>query len=428
MSTELAITAVTETLRQVLDDEVAGKWGADVLSGDLTKDRIITNLPLHKVRELHATENILNLFLYRTDVNAAWRNLSPPTQGQTGDGGAPPLALNLEYLISAYGEDDREEVSHFLLGQAMRVLHDVAIVPRQRLFAVLKKARLHDQIDRITVTPRSLSIEEISKLWSVFQTQYRVSAAYLVTVVLIDSKTAKPAPLPVLTRGEADHGVTTVAGLPPVLRAAQPATGFGAVCLGEELVILGEHLDAPNITAQVRHPFMPKERDLVVTRVDATQLKVTIPAATGSGVAAAWPAGIYALWLQVKRPPPASGFTRDTIWSTNEVPFVLAPSITLAPKTVQPPAATVEITIAALPQVRPSQTVKVLFDGLQIDPKPLDPPPDKDAPSTVKADVPAGAVGFHRIRLRVDGTDSIPMKQSAAGVAFDTDQSVEVKP
>ncbi len=421
MSTELAITAVTETLRQVLEDEVAGKWGTDVLSGDLTKDRIITNLPLHKVRELHTTENILNLFLYRTDVNAAWRNLSPPTQGQNGEGAAPPLALNLEYLISAYGEDDREEVSHFLLGQAMRILHDVAIVPRQRLFAVLKKARLHDQIDRITVTPRPLSIEEISKLWSVFQTQYRVSAAYLVTVVLIDSKVTKPAPLPVLTRGRGDRGVTTIAAPPPVLKAAQAASGFGAVRLGEDLFILGEQLNAAGVTAKVRHPFMPKEQTLEVTAIDASQLKVTIPADSAPGVPAAWPAGIYALWLEVERPP-------QPIWSTNEVPFVLAPSVTVAPTTLQPPAATFEVTITAKPQVRPSQIVKVLFGGLQVDPKPLSLPANADAASTVKADVPGDVVGFHRVRLRVDGIDSIPMKRSADGVAFDTDQSVEVKP
>jgi uncharacterized protein DUF4255 len=422
VSTELAITAVTATLRQVLDDEVAGKWGVDVLSGDLTKDRFITNLPLHKVRELHTSENIINLFLYRTDVNPAWRNLSPPTQGKSGDGAPPPLALNLEYLISAYGEDDREEVAHFLLGQAMRILHDVALVPRQKLFDVLKRARLHDQIERITVTPRSLSIEEISKLWSVFQTQYRVSAAYLVTVVLIDSRVAKPAPLPVLTRGPQDSGVTAIAAAPPALDAAKPASGFGAVRLGEDLFILGERLDASGVTAKVRHSFMPAARTLPVTGMNAGQLKVTLPAAApASGVAAAWPAGIYSLWLEVTRPPQPS-------WATNEVPFVLAPSITVVPKSLQPPTASFEVTILATPQVHPSQAATVLFDDLQLTPKPITLPADADAGSTVKADVPGSVAGFHRVRLRVDGIDSIPMKRVGDTVVFDVDQSVEVKP
>ena len=421
MSTELAVTAVTQTLRKLLEEEVADKWGDDVLDGNLTQGRLITTLPPHKVRELFAAENVINLFLYRTDVNAAWRNLSPPTQGKPGEGGAPPLALNLEYLISAYGEGEREEVAHFFLGQAMRALHDVGFVPRQKLFDVLKRARVHDQIERITVTPRSLSIDEISKLWSVFQTQYRVSAAYLVTVVLIDSKVAPHAPLPVLKRGPDDSGVLAVAAPAPTLDSARPASGFGAVRLGEDLLVLGDRLDTGGITASVRHRFMPQARSLPVTAVNARQLRVRIPAAnSATGIAATWPAGIYSLSLEITRP----GQPR---WTTNDVAFILAPSIGVLPNALQPPAASFEVAITAMPQVHPSQTVVVLFDDVQVPPKPLAAPADADAPSIVKADVPGSVVGFHRVRLRVDGIDSIPVKPGGA-VEFDADQSVEVKP
>ncbi len=422
MSTELAVTAVTEALRQLLLDEVVDKWGTDVLSGDLTKQRFIETLPLHKVRERHPSENVVNLFLYRTDVNAAWRNLAPPAQGKPGDSPATPLALNLEYLITAYGEDDREEVAHFFLGQAMRVLNDVAIVPRQKLFDVLKKAHVQDQIERITVTPRALSIEEISKLWSVFQTQYRVSAAYLITVVLIDSKVAIRSPLPVLKRGPADSGVTAVAGAPPVLDSVRPASGFAAARLGEDLLVLGERLDQAGITANVRHRFMTAAQALAVTAVSATQAAVTIPAAgSAPGIAAAWPAGIYSLSLQVARPG-------QPAWTTSDVPFLLAPSITVVPATVQPPVATFELTISAIPQVHPGQTAVVAFDDQQFTPKPIAAPANADAPSIVKADVPGTAAGFHRVRLRVDGIDSVPVKRTGGVVDFDAGQSVEVRP
>ena len=99
MSTELAITAVTSTLVKLLEDEVADKWGPDVLSGNLTKERVITALRPNRVRERYPESNVLNLFLYRTEVSAAYRNFSPP-----GQAGSPPLGLNLEYLVSAYGE------------------------------------------------------------------------------------------------------------------------------------------------------------------------------------------------------------------------------------------------------------------------------------------------------------------------------------
>lgn len=421
MSTDLAVTAVTETLRQVLVDAIVDKWGPDVLSGDLTKQRYIETLPLHKVRERRSSENVVNLFLYRTDVNPAWRNMSPPVQGKPGESNAPPLALNLEYLITAYGEDDREEVAHFFLGQAMRAFHDFAMVPRQMLFDVLKKARVHDQFERITVTPHALSIEEISKLWSVFQTQYRVSAAYLVTVVLIDSKISPRAPLPVLKRGADDQGISAIAAAAPALDQAVPASGFSAVRLGEDLLVFGARLDAGGVTAMVRHPFMPQPQALAVTVIDAGQLKITLPSPATPGVAAAWPAGVYTLSLDVARPGQPS-------WRTNEVPFVLAPSIVVSPKTLQPPAASFEVTLEAKPQVHPSQTVAVLFDDTQVAAKPIPAPANADAPSIVKADVPGSVTGFHRLRLRVDGIDSIPVKKTGDVVAFDADQSVEVKP
>jgi Pvc16 N-terminal domain len=115
MSTELAVTAVTQALRDILTKEVPQKWGVDVLSGDLQKQLFVEALPPHKVRDHHATENVLNVFLYRTEVNAAWRNHALPVAGKTPESATPPLALNLEYLITAYGEDDREEVAHFFL-------------------------------------------------------------------------------------------------------------------------------------------------------------------------------------------------------------------------------------------------------------------------------------------------------------------------
>jgi hypothetical protein len=421
MSTELAVTAVTQTLRQILDDEIEHKWGTDVLSGDLTKERFITNLPPHKVRDVHATDSVVNLFLYRTDVSAAWRNMSPPVQGKPGETDPPPLAINLEYLVSAYGEDDREEVAHFFLGQAMRILHDVPLVPRQKLFDVLKKSRVHEQIERITVTPRSLSIEEISKLWSIFQTQYRISAAYLITVLLIDSKVAGRSPLPVLTRGPDDSGVIAVAALPPVLESSRAATGFGGVRLGEDVIVTGERFDARIAAANVRHPSTVAQK-LPVTVIDPNQLKITIPAVNSApGVSAAWPAGIYSLSLDVDRPG-------QTAWTTNEIPFVVAPSIAVAPTTVQPPAPLVELTIETQPQVRPTQTVAVLFGNTKLPPKSVTAPADSDSPTVLKVDVPGDVIGLHRVRVRVDGIDSIPVVRVGAKIEFDPNQSVEVKP
>jgi Pvc16 N-terminal domain len=421
MSTDLAITAVTRTLRQILDDEVADKWGVGVLEGDLTKQFVVANLPPHKVRDLHPSQNVVNVFLYRTDLNAGWRNMTLPSQTKPGESGPPPLALNLEYLVTAYGEDDREDAAHFFLGQAMRVLHDRGVLPRAAFKTVLPAALVHLQIEQVTITPKPLSIEEMSKLWSIFQTQYRICAAYLVTVLLIDSRTATKSAPPVLTRGPEDRGFTAIAAPPPVLDFTRPATGFAAVRLGEELVIHGERFDvAGDLTARLRHPMLAEPLELPVTPVDATHVKIALPGATGgSGVAAAWPSGFYRLALVVARPniPP---------WPTNEVSFALAPSITVDPVTNTNPGSDFTVTLEATPQVREDQPVLAIFGSTQFTPSSVSTPNDPDAPTTITFDAP-GDLGVHRVRLRVDGVDSIPIVKSGETMTFDPAQSVEVK-
>jgi hypothetical protein len=89
----------------------------------------------------------------------------------------------------------------------------------------------------------------------------------------------------------------------------------------------------------------------------------------------------------------------------------------------------IHVTITATPQIRPSQPVFVIWDGVQIVPLSVSPPPaDPDAPTEVTFKVDTKE-GIHRVRLRVDGVDSILMKPAAGGgFEFDPDQSVVVKP
>lgn len=420
MSTDLGITAVTRTLRHLLAENMASKWGLDVLEGDLASDFAVANLLPNKVRETYAVQNVVNVYLYRTELNAAWRNQPLPSQTKPGERGNPPLALNLEYLVTAYGENEREDAAQFFLGQAMRVLHDHAIVPRAAFHTVLPKALVHRQLEQITITPHPLAVEEMSKLWSVLGTPFRISAVYLVTVLLIDSRTVTQSAPPVLKRGIDDSGVTAIASAPPILDAAQPATGFAAVRLGEALILRGERLDGGGLTALLRHASFPEPQPLTVTPIDATHVSITIPAIDAEpGVSAAWPAGLYSVALLVARP----GLPN---WSTNEVPFALAPAITVAPKTHSPIGAAFEVTLSVTPQIRPTQDAIVILGNEQIAPKTMVTPADPDAATTITFDA-SGAAGTHRVRLRVAGVDSIPIVKSGEVLAFDPDQSIEVK-
>ena len=429
MSNELAISAVTLALRNLLSDGlITHPPPFDSAPGPffpiaMTKPVDITMLPLHRVRETIPDHNVVNLSLFRVEFNAAWRNQALPSQTRPGESGPPPLALNLDYLITAYGEDDHEDIAHFLLGQSMRILHDHAVIPRARLESALKIAHVQDQIESIRITPHSLSVDELSKIWTVAQTQHRLSVGYLVTVVLIDSRSPVRSALPVLTRGKDDRGIDAIASAPPSLDSVTIATGFNAAVIGDDLLVNGERLDANGVVARVRHPLMTRAVDLPVTFVSASQLKVTIPALPPfdpqeTGTAAAWPAGIYALSLVVTR---ATG----PGWTTNDVPFALAPSITVTPDHHAP--GTFDVTITATPQVRSGQQVLAIWDGTQIVPQaPVTTPAnDANATTTVTFTVD-GSVGTHRVRLRVDGIDSIVMKRTGGVLAFDDAQSVNV--
>ena len=102
MSNELAITAVTIALRNYLHESL--KVPSVPASLSLNNGFRFTTLPLHRVREKFTIENVVNLLLYRVEVNAAWRNQSLPSKTRPGESGTPPLALDLDYLITVYGE------------------------------------------------------------------------------------------------------------------------------------------------------------------------------------------------------------------------------------------------------------------------------------------------------------------------------------
>lgn len=189
MSRSQAIAGVTIMLDFLITEGVIQELG----SGQL---ETVTTKHLDKAQHEGLENNQINIFLFQTRPNSAWRNLDMPTKVKSGETGKPPLALNLYYLITAYGRDNEDIESHNLLGIAMRVLHDHPLIRSKdinrainsdKLSAykkkILQKSDLENQVDKIGVTPTTLSLEEISKLWGAFKSEYRISAAYEVSVV-----------------------------------------------------------------------------------------------------------------------------------------------------------------------------------------------------------------------------------------------------
>ena len=83
MSNALAIAACTVTLRNLL------LTGIPALDSTLSDLQVTTQPP--DLARKNVTTSQLNLFLYQTVLNAAWRNLDMPRQVRPGETGVPPL-------------------------------------------------------------------------------------------------------------------------------------------------------------------------------------------------------------------------------------------------------------------------------------------------------------------------------------------------
>jgi hypothetical protein len=148
----------------------------------------------------------VNIFLYQATPNVAWRNHDLPTRRPDGSlSQRPQIALDLHYLLTFYGDETLLEPQR-ILGSAIRALHTRPVLTRQEIrsavaaTAFLTGSDLADEIETVKFTPQPLSLEELSKLWSVlFQTPYTLSMTYDASVVLITAESQPVMAQPVLT-------------------------------------------------------------------------------------------------------------------------------------------------------------------------------------------------------------------------------------
>jgi hypothetical protein len=414
MSNSLAVAATTATLRNLLLSEVP-KADADLA------DLEVTTQPLDAARK-GISKAQLNLFLYQTVTNAAWRNLDVPGAVRPGETGSPPLALNLHYLITTYGrgEADNDAVSHRVLGAAMSVLHDHPVLSRAEISAALAGNDLANQFERLKVTPLPMTIEDLSKLWMVFMTQYRISAAYEVTVVLIDSKTPVRSPLPVLTRGQADQGWPTTATVAPVLAEARPARSQQAARLGEDVVVAGARLTGGAVVRFTSTRVAQAVELPASAGGTASEITVHLPGqAQDPNALARWAPGLYTVALVIR-----DGGAQAI--PSNEVALALAPLITVTPTRAS--HGTITLNITCEPRIVPGQRVLLVFGDQQAQAASVTTPPDPVRPTTLTFTLRGITAGRYLVRLRVDGVDSIPVVYTGSPPVpgFDPNQTVEV--
>lgn len=423
MSSPLAIGAVSAVLRNLLDNAL-------VNVGPVGPVKVTAVAPDGIDLEEAEPTPSLNLFLYRTSANQGWAQVGLPAfDGNGAEVSHPPLALNLHYLLTAYGFADFQ--AEILLGYAMQVLHEHPVLDRASIrkaldpsplddsilppaFQALTAADLADQVEGVTITPEPMDTEEMSRLWSAIQSHYRPTVAYVVSVVLIEARKPARRALPVLERGL----IVEPSLLPPypTITRVEPDDAQPAARVGEPVRLAGHHLDRTAAVARFAHRLLEEPNEIVIgASTDPTGIDLTLP--SGPTAEEDWPAGVYLVSVELTRPSELKPRV------TNVAAMLLAPEPQLPPTTVSRDATTrrVTVTLDVSPEVRPAQDARLTLGG---DGAPAE--PHSTATSTLTfelGDVPPGA---QWVRLTVDGVDSLLVDRSAEPPTFDATQSVTV--
>jgi uncharacterized protein DUF4255 len=388
VSNPFAISAVTAAFSQLLK-RVA------------TEEPTLAGATVTNERPFDATEagRRLNLFLYQITPNPALRNADLPFRDRNGTlTRRPMVALNLSYLLTAFGKSDDEIDAHHLLAHGMSIVHDNAVLTRQHIrdsvaafpgFPELVRSDLADQIEPVKITPLQMTQEEHFKLWSTFSVPYRLSVGYEASLVMVERPLQPRAPAPrVHTRG-----LLTVPFRRPRISSVEPAVAT----VGETLTLRGSQLKG----GTVRVAFESGEEnpasveDEVVTALVPTALR----------------AGVQTLRL-VQREPFGQPPTPRRVFESNPVAFMVAPRITTASpvkvkiqKNPQGQLVDTDMALAVTPSVAKAQPTRLIAGERTLNRKvlPGDPPAGTNLTFTVPKDFPPGT---YLLRVVVDGADS----------------------
>ncbi|MFE4054975.1 Pvc16 family protein [Streptomyces sp. NPDC059096] len=187
MSNALAVATVTQALALLIGNNLSPEMD------------IAVTVETRKPPAEPPTEPTINVFLYQVAPNPSMRHTDLPTRASDGRlVNRAAAALDLHYLISAYG-DETTLVGQRLIGCVVRTLHEIPFLPQDLIELAAERpylagSDLASSPQRVRFTPTVMDIDETSKLWGMLhQTPYTLSVAYQASLVLIEGR-EKPVP------------------------------------------------------------------------------------------------------------------------------------------------------------------------------------------------------------------------------------------
>jgi hypothetical protein len=127
----------------------------------------------------------INIFLFHVLPNPYLRNLTEPWRVEGWQVEEPTTALDLLYLISFTGSEDIDRLQpQQLLGITANALNVGASIRPDRLVGVKRPPPPLD--NAVQLSPHSLTVEEMSRLWAMFpNVPYQLSICYRASAALI---------------------------------------------------------------------------------------------------------------------------------------------------------------------------------------------------------------------------------------------------
>jgi hypothetical protein len=367
---------VTQTLRAIVDAGVKNVAGAGA--------HAITQPP-HEVTA--SNDPRVNVFLYQAEIDPALRN-TDPVSTIPGERGQPALPLILHYLITPYAPNADDVQAHRLLGGALQALHSHQVLTATDLADNAPYSDISRQVESVRVSWQPLEEKDIYSLWSTFQAPYRLSAAFELRVVFIDSTAASLAALPVLGRGADGRGPVAAATVAyPEITAVVPPLGQPGALPGDRVRLLGTALGAAAVTVLLSHPRLAAPLRVAPDGAAGAEVTFTVPATM--------PAGLGAVALSLSTPG-----TSDQL--SNDAPFAVSPQVSSPlPATVAAASRSASLALTCRPAVRAGQRAVLLLGAT-----PVPSPPVTADTTTLTFTVGPLPAGKYRLRLRVDGADS----------------------
>ncbi len=399
MSNSLAIAAATTGLRWILEQSLGG------IEPGAVSEAAVTTLRPDKIADLLTGDDPstgLNVFCYQIAPNHAWNLHDLPTRGADGALVRRPIAaVDLSYLITGYGNDATLDDQR-LLARAVLALSVTPMLTRTVLteaidlysgedgMSYLDDADLADQPDLVKFAPTTLSLEELSKLWGIFGTQYLPSLTYRASVVLLEAQVSPRTPLPVR-----QPSIDLRPSGSAILLSAAPADPTQPLSSGSILRLTGSALRGPVTVLDIGGT------EVVPTSVAPTEIELTLDAAV--------PAGLHLVRVVQRTPAPPAGGPSRIVAASNALPLLIRPTVTVAaPDAGADPPVVLQVS----PSIQPGQPVTVSFSRISggdpawttrsVPPE----PPGTAARSSVS--VPSPGVGTWLVQVNVAGADSVP--------------------